>query len=71
MDWGLTCERRAERRKLGLVAWFLIRSGWAGQDGGVVVRGGLALAPQADGIVGVPPIHPLPFFAELGGDLRW
>jgi hypothetical protein len=38
---------------------------------GVHLRGGLEWLPTAQGIVGVPPVYPLPFYAELGGDLRW
>ncbi|MBS2018628.1 MAG: hypothetical protein JST00_37525 [Deltaproteobacteria bacterium] len=60
--FGLT----SQRFDLGL------RGGWARAKGvGIVARAGLDLSPQVQGIVGVAPIYPLPFYADLGGDYRW
>lgn len=56
----------SQRAQLGL------RVGWGRRTGGgVVLRGGADMAPQAQGIVTGPPVYPLPFYCDLGGDFRW
>lgn len=49
-----------------------LRGGWGRAQGvGVLMRAGIDLAPQAQGIVGAAPIYPLPFYVDLAGDYRW